>query len=304
MLRTAFVLGAGLGNRLRPLTEVRCKPLVPVCNRPLITYAFDHLLAHGFGRFVVNTHWLPEGYAREFPESVYRRTPIAFRHEPEILETGGGIKNVEDLLHGEAFLVYNGDIFTDLPLAPALRHHLRADNEVTMVLRSRDGPLQVAWDPTTGRVTDIGSRLFPGKPGEFLFTGIYVVSSSFLRRLPAGKKIGVISVFLDMIREGAALGGIVIDDGQWWDLGSREQYLAVHRRLPAGPWVSPEAQVATGVQLGGAVAIGAGARIGPGARLHDTIVWPGAEIAADAVLERCVVTGRHPVAGAHIDADL
>ncbi len=59
-MRTAFVLGAGLGTRLRPLTLVRPKPLIPVCNRPLITYAFDHLLAHGVERFVVNMHWRSE----------------------------------------------------------------------------------------------------------------------------------------------------------------------------------------------------------------------------------------------------
>src|SRR4051812_19671503 len=103
----AFVLGAGLGTRLRPLTEVRPKPLIPVCNRPLIEYAFDHLLtldgvdALRIERFVVNTHWLPEVYTRLFPDAQYRGKPIHFRHEPNILETAGGIKNVEDLLGGE-----------------------------------------------------------------------------------------------------------------------------------------------------------------------------------------------------------
>ena len=319
MLRTAFVLGAGMGTRLRPLTEVRCKPLVPVCNRPLIAYAFDHLLAHGFGRLVVNTHWLPEGYAREFPDRTYRRTPIFFRHEPDILETGGGIKNVEDLLGGETFLVYNGDILTDLPLAPAIREHVRSGNEVTMVLRSRGGPLQVALEAGSGRVADIGPQLHPEQAQRFLFTGLYVVSSAFLRRIPPSLKIGVIPIFRTMIREGAALGGVVIDDGQWWDLGSREQYLAVHRHLALGsaargrsngedpqvsPWIAAGAEVASGVQLTGAVAIGPCATVGAGACLHDTIVWPGAQILAGSALAGCVVTGRAAVSGHHAQEDL
>src|SRR3954467_6945214 len=100
----AFVPGARPGTRLRPLTEVRPKPLIPVCNRPLIEYAFDHLRGLGVERFVVNTHWLPEVYPRLFPEAQYPGRPIVFRHEPQILETAGGIKNVEDLLGSEPFI--------------------------------------------------------------------------------------------------------------------------------------------------------------------------------------------------------
>src|SRR5204862_2326676 len=86
-IRTAFVLGAGLGTRLRPLTNRRPKPLIPVVNRPLISYAFDHLLGVGVERLVVNTHWRAEAWQTAFPDSSYRGAPIAFRHEaPEVLE--------------------------------------------------------------------------------------------------------------------------------------------------------------------------------------------------------------------------
>jgi NDP-sugar pyrophosphorylase family protein len=305
-----FVLGAGLGKRLRPLTEVRPKPLVPVCNRPLITYAFDHLIAHGFSRFIVNTHWLAGEYAREFPENTYRGRPITFRHEPEILETAGGIKNVEDLLQSEDFLVYNGDILTDLPLAPVLHAHRAAGNEVTMVLRSKDGPLQISFDRPSGRVTDIGNRLGATQPEQFLFTGLYVVNRAFLARIPAAEKIGVVPIFLKMIQETARLGGVVIDDGHWWDLGERAQYLAVHRHFdedparPSAPWLAPGAEMAGDVTLSGACAVGAHARIGAGAQLADSIVWPGAVVEAGADLRDCIVTGRAPVAGTYLQADL
>ena len=106
MLRTAFVLGAGLGTRLKTLTARRPKPLIPVINKPLIAYAFDHLLAHGMERFVVNTHWKSEVYDHEFPEASYAGAPIAFRDEqPEVLETAGGIKNVQDLIGDAPFVV-------------------------------------------------------------------------------------------------------------------------------------------------------------------------------------------------------
>src|SRR5438876_9273035 len=82
----AFVLGAGLGTRLRPLTDHCPKPLILVANRPLLTYAFDHLLGAGVERFVVNTHWRADLFSRVFPEPLYRGAPVVFREEtPEVL---------------------------------------------------------------------------------------------------------------------------------------------------------------------------------------------------------------------------
>lgn len=320
MLRTAFVLGAGLGTRLKSLTTHRPKPLIPVVNKPLIAYAFDHLIAHGIERFVVNTHWRSEVYDREFPEASYKGVPIAFRDEqPGVLETAGGIKNVEDLLGGEPFIVYNGDILSTLPLDMAIRTHAQHENEVTMVLRSKDGPLQVSLDESTGLIRDIGRRLHAGEEPRFLFTGIYIVSPEFLARIPPATKISVVPLFIEMIRTGAKLGGVIIDDGHWWDLGNREQYLAVHRELANGtpllasglsplthpaPWIAPGAEIASDAQLTGATAIGEGAKVASGARLHDTVVWPGAEIAPDSDLTGCVVTEGARVSGRHLQADL
>ncbi|MEA3207743.1 MAG: mannose-phosphate guanylyltransferase [Chthoniobacter sp.] len=312
MIRTAFVLGAGLGTRLKALTARRPKPLIPVANEPLIGYAFQHLLSAGIERLVVNTHWQSGRYAEYFPNGSYGAADLVFRHEsPEVLETAGGIWNVRDLLGDEPFFVYNGDILTTLPIEPAIEAHLAQGNEVTMVLRSRDGPLQVAFDEATGRVTDLNHRVDPASALRFLFTGIYLVSPEFIRRIPPATKVSVIPIFCDMIRAGARLGGIVIDEGRWWDLGTREHYLDVHRDLATlpkfktapPPWIDPTARVARSAQLTGATAIGSGAVVGEDVRLHDCIVWAGARIAAGAVLERCVVTDGETAGGAHHDAD-
>ena len=304
-IANAFVLGAGLGTRLKRLTQARPKPLVLVAGKPLISYAFDHLLSSGVKRIVVNTHHCAEAYGRAFPNSSYRGAALTFRHEPELLETGGGIKNVEDLLGDAPFLVYNGDILTNLPLEPALAHHFVAGNEVTLVLRSHGGPLQVAFDPATSRVLDIGHRL-ERAPGTHLFTGIYVVNPAFLRRLRLEKR-SVIPTFLEMITQGAALGTVVLDSGDWWDLGTRQNYLEVHRTLraanPAARWVHPTAQVDSTARLTGATCVGAGAKIGPGAHLHDCILWEGTTIAPDSALTRCILTENQSACGTHTDVD-
>ncbi len=308
-IRTAFVLGAGLGTRLKSLTARRPKPLIPVVNRPLISYAFDHLLGAGVKRFVVNTHWRAEAYSTAFPDTSHRGAPITFRHEsPEVLETAGGIKNAEDLIGDAPFIVYNGDILTDLPLAPALDHHATSGNEVTMILRSKDGPLHISLDNSSGRIADIGRRLDSAREPRFLFTGIYLVNPEFLSRIPAATKISVVPIFCEMIREHAKLGGIVIDDGHWWDLGTREQYLAVHRaisdfRFQISDWVDASAHISTSAKIEGATAIGAGARIGDGAHLRDCLVWENAEVAPGAQLDRCIVTDGARAFGTHRDHD-
>jgi mannose-1-phosphate guanylyltransferase len=305
VISTAFVLGAGLGTRLKSLTSRRPKPLIPVANRPLITYAFDHLLGAGIERLVVNTHWRAEAYARTFPELEYRGASLHFREEtPEVLETAGGIWNVRDLLGDTPFIVYNGDILSDLPLAPAIRAHFDHGHEVTMILRSGGGPLQVAFDAATSRVTDIGSRVDATAAPRFLFSGIYLVSPQFIQRIPAATKISVVPLFCDMIREGGKLGGIVIDEGHWWDLGSREHYLDVHRDLSEGqPWIDPTAQIDATAQLLGATAIGPNAKVGPGAILRDTLVWDEGEVAANASLTRCIITTGARAKGQHTDTD-
>ncbi|HWL54210.1 MAG TPA: sugar phosphate nucleotidyltransferase [Chthoniobacteraceae bacterium] len=311
--RRAFVPGAGLGTRLGQLTRETPKPLVPVAGKPLVFNALDHLIAAGISEIVVNTHHCAQRYGEVFPEGHYRGVPLAFRHEPVLLETGGGIKNVEDLLSGEPFIVYNGDILSDLPLEPAIAHHRDSGNEVTLVARSHGGPLHLALDfgaPAeggypAGRVADIRQQLGRA-PGTHLFTGIYLISPAFFQRLATGAH-PVVPVFLKMIETGARLGAIVIDDGLWHDLGTREAYLDAHRLLlgrdPSLPTVHPDAKIAPGARISGSTFVGPGATIGEDVVLHDCVLWHGVTIARGSRLTRCIVTDRRSLSGTHCDAD-
>ncbi len=313
----AFILGAGLGTRLRPLTEDLPKPLVPIFQKPLITFALDHLRDAGCTRFVINTHHAPERFAEAFPEASYAGCPLHFRHEPVLLETGGGIANVADLLGDEPFLVYNADILSDLPLAPLVAEHRRAGNMVTLALRSHAGPRHIAFDRVSGRVLDIRNIAGTGARDEFIFAGIYLVEPEFLSLLHPGEKRSVIPTFIEMIQSGAKLGGAIIDEGRWWDVGTREAYLQLHRDLPAldfptfpvrdSDWrvrVHPSARIGKGVELRGCSVIGAEAEAGAGAVLEDTLVWRGAQVAPAAQLQNCVVRMGSWAEGIWRDADI
>jgi NDP-sugar pyrophosphorylase family protein len=157
MIKQAFVLGAGLGLRLRPMTEHMPKPLVPIFNKQLITFSLDHLRSLGVDSFVINTHRLPEEFHAVFGSGEYEGLPVKLAHEPDLLETGGGIKNAEPLLRAdEPFITYSGDILTDIELQPLIDEHFAKGNDVTLGLREDGLSTDIAL--SDGRVVDIAGK--------------------------------------------------------------------------------------------------------------------------------------------------
>jgi mannose-1-phosphate guanylyltransferase len=224
-INTAFILGAGLGMRLRPLTEHTPKPLLEIGHRPIITYAMEHLRAIGVKHFIINTHHCAEKYAEAFPKNNDDGIPITFRHEPVLLDTAGGIKNIEDLIAGEErIIVYNGDIITNMPLALLLEKHFAGQTEVTLALRSR-GPLLNVNIDNNGFVCDMRHILKNQGVKNCLFAGIYIVEKRFLKRLTAGKIESVVLPLVEMIRENPrSVSCVVIDEGYWYDVGTMDEY--------------------------------------------------------------------------------
>jgi NDP-sugar pyrophosphorylase family protein len=224
-INTAFILGAGLGTRLRPLTENTPKPLLPIGGKPIITYTMEHLRSIGVKRFIVNTHHCAEKYKEAFSKGKWKGIPITFRHEPILLDTAGGIKNIEDLIaNEERTIVYNGDIITNLPIASLVDKHFAGQTEVTLALRSR-GPLLNVNIDKDGFVCDMRHILKNPGVKSCLFAGIYIVEKDFLKRLQAGKIESIVLPLIEMIKENShSVGGVVIDEGYWYDLGTVDEY--------------------------------------------------------------------------------
>ena len=308
----AFVLGAGLGTRLRPLTEELPKPLVPIFQKPLITFALDHLIDLGIGKIFINTHRLPETFAAAFPGNRYSGLDLNFVNEPVLLETGGGIKNIEAQLGRDPFITYSGDVLTDVPLQPLLDEHVNRGNDVTLALRQTRLGSAIAF--RDGRVVDISGRR--GIPGNFDFANIAIWNPAIIDRIPAGQKISFIPILGEWISEGGKIGGVVLDKGQWFNLGSRAEYFDVHRAILGGwrpgyvketDWtaaIHPSAVVDPSATIRGCSVVGKDCRVGGGALLDNTIVWPGSQIASNAELFGCIVRAQKTATGIHRDIDI
>lgn len=313
MITRAFVLGAGLGMRLRPLTEDLPKPLIPIFQKPLITFVLDHLIAAGVRSFVINTHHLPAAFRDFFAEGNYRGNPLQLVNEPQILGTGGGIKNVESLLREEHFISYSGDLLTDIELAPLLEEHFSAGNDVTLALRETEHGRDVAIKGD--RIVDITNRY--GHPGRFDFAGIGIWKRAVFERIPPGRHVSYIPILAKWIGEGGRIGGVVLNERKWFNIGSRREYLEAHRvtfeeawkpdyvESPAWPVrVADDAEIDPTARLSGFYSIGPGCRVGPGAIIENTILWPGAQIASRACLRNCIVRSQRKAQGELRDTDI
>jgi len=312
-ITTAFILGAGLGTRLRPLTESCPKPLIPIFHKPLITFALDHLIAAGIRRFVINTHRLADQFNDLFGTGQYAGHPVTLVHEPELLETGGGIKNAEELLGNETFMSYSGDVLTDVNLRLLIEEHFARGNDVTLGLR--DTGLASGIAVRDGRVIDIANHY--GTPGTLDFANIAVWNREIFRRLPPSRKISFIPVLNEWIGDKGKIGGVILNDGQWFNIGSADDYLHVHQKILADSWkpqfvgeaswplrIHPSAEVSSDGRLTGCTVVGSNCKIGSGAVLEDTILWAGAQIASRSRLSRCIVRSHQVVSGTHNDSVL
>jgi mannose-1-phosphate guanylyltransferase len=309
----AFILAAGRGTRLRPLTDDLPKPLVPIFQKPLITFALDHLIDAGVSRFVINTHRLPELFRFFFAENSYAGHSITLVHEPDLLETGGGIKNVERYLGSEPFITYSGDVLTNMDLPPLIEEHFRRGNDVTLALRNTGLASDVAL--RDHHVVDLANRY--GTTGNLDFANVAVWNPSIFKQIPSRQKISFIPIVADWIGKSGKIGGLVMNDGKWFNIGSRAEYLEVHRTILREHWmpyyirtrewperVAKSATVDPSAEVRGCSVVGENCHVDAGAVLEDTILWPASQIASKSQLHSCIVRSQKKVSGIHRNSDI
>jgi mannose-1-phosphate guanylyltransferase len=276
----AMVLCAGLGTRLRPLTDELPKPLVPVGDRSVLEHVLGNLRRAGVERFVLNTHHGVEAFERlELPG-------VARTHEPAILGTAGGVANAAAALGPGDVLVHNGDILAEVDVAALLaarRPDALAVLAVNGGLPAGAGTVGIDGD---GRVARLRGRRFGDEVAGGDFAGVQVLAERARLLLPAvGCLVG--DVYLPALERGdSVLAAPVV---AWFrDIGTIAEYLDANLAwLGARAAWAAEATVAAEIALDRAV-VGAGAVVGGSGAVRESVVWPGAR--ATAPLDRSVVT--------------
>jgi mannose-1-phosphate guanylyltransferase len=320
----AVILVGGEGTRLRPLTSLVPKPIVPLVDRPFIVHMLDWLRAHGVADVILACGFEPTKVRDALGDGSALGVSLRYVEEPEPLGTAGALKFAEEHLE-DRFLMLNGDVLTDIDLGEQIAQHERTGARGTLALAP------VADPSAYGLVRlqdDRAVREFVEKPGadqidtNLISAGAYVLERSVLDLIPPGRNVSIErEVWPALVGDG--LYGYAAQDAYWLDIGTPETYLQgtfdllqgkvrgdVVQRIGDGCVIADDAEVGPLAALGPGVTIEsrarvdravvlAGVHVGAGAQLSDCIVAPGATIGAGSVVSDGAVIGE----GVRIGAD-
>jgi mannose-1-phosphate guanylyltransferase len=326
---TAVILVGGEGTRLRPLTQRTPKPMLPLVDRPLIEYTFEHLRRYGVRRIVLSCGYLPTQIEQHYGAQT-AGVEVEYKVEDSPLGTGGAIAFGAEGLD-ETFLAVNGDSLRGADLGALIDFHRERGAQATILLTpvadpSRYGLVRLAAD---GRVTGFLEKPRPDEiDTDLINAGVYVLEPEVLEHVPRGQMVSIErDVFPRLVEQGTCYGLAL--PGYWLDVGTPASYLQAHRDVlersvpsdvgdalgrdyttvhptarvsPAARLIPPvavgrDAVIESGVRVGSLAVVGAGARVGEGSVVEHAVVQAGVELGAG-----CVVLGSIVGEGARLGA--
>jgi dTDP-glucose pyrophosphorylase len=221
----ALILAAGLGTRLKPHTRSWPKPLFPIDGRPVLGLMIDNLKRAGCTEVAVNAHHLTHRIRAYVDENDFG-LPVHLSHESEILGTGGAIRHLSSFWGSDPFFVVNADIVTDIDLAKVYRTHCKRGRIVTLVMHDRE-PFNHVWVDEYDRITGFDKYTEPmlqNNQRKMAFTGIHVMDTATIGRIPGDIFSDIISVYQQMIDKGLSIHAHVVADHYWQDMGTPKRY--------------------------------------------------------------------------------
>jgi mannose-1-phosphate guanylyltransferase/phosphomannomutase len=300
-------MAGGEGTRLRPMTANQPKPMLPVVNRPIMEHVLRLLRKHELTETVVTVQFLASMVRNYFGDGEDFGMSLQYATEETPLGTAGSVKNAEDALRDEPFLVISGDALTDIDLSDLIKFHKDNQAMVTVALARVPDPLEfgIVIVDDDGRIQRFLEKPTWGQVfSDTVNTGIYVMQPEVLAEVPAGQVVDwSADVFPKLLENGARLYGWIAD-GYWEDIGSHESYLKAQAdvlsgrvaveiegfEVSPGIWVAASAEVDPEAVLKGPLCIGDYAKIEAGAQLREyTVVGSNVIVKEGAFLDRAVV---------------
>ena len=233
----ALIFAAGLGTRLKPITDSMPKALVPVAGRPMLEHVILHLKEQGFTDIVINIHYLGQQIIDFLQAHDNFGVNICISDErSEVLETGGGILKAADLLDdGEPFLVHKSDILTNIDLRTFYQQHIDSQADATLLVGHRDTSRYLIFDQTdtlcgwinkkTGEQKPEGFSYDPTLHEAWAFGGIHVISPTLLRYMREdgwSGKFSIIPFYLSVCHKARLMASPIQSDRYWFDIGKME----------------------------------------------------------------------------------
>jgi mannose-1-phosphate guanylyltransferase len=309
----AMVLAAGLGTRLRPLTNEITKPMVPVLDRPVIEHILDLLARHSIEEVIANLHYFPDSIREYFGER------MEYRFEEELLGTAGGVRACAEFFGDESFLVISGDALTDIDLTAFAARHRETGGIATLAVKevAETREYGVVLHDREGRITGFQEKPAPAEALSNLGNcGIYIFSPEIFDYFPQRPFVDWAQDVFPVLLENDVPFHIHEVGEYWNDVGSLAELrqgtfdalrgrlrldidgretapgviVAGDTALPLdleveGPaWIGRDVRLGAKLRLTGPVVIGDGVSIGDGAQLRESIIFPGTDLAAGAIL--------------------
>lgn len=289
----AMILAAGLGTRLRSLTSNIPKALVPVRNRPVIDRVIQYLKGQGVSEIVVNAHHHHKQIVKHLDGGRPFGLNIEVRVEPEILGTGGGIKNTEDFWGTEPFIVINADILTDIDLSKARKEHNKTGGLATLILHNHESFNQVQIDNRLN-ITDIAAK---SHTGRLAFTGIHIIAPELFQHIEPDVFSNIIDCYRDLIRSGNQITACVSSGHYWRDIGSVESYMLANKEtLGNKPFIKgSNCRIHNSVKLEDWAIIGDNTHLEKDAVIRRSILWENIKVKKCARVIDSIVTGSREI---------
>jgi mannose-1-phosphate guanylyltransferase len=297
----ALILAGGKGTRLRPLTVYTPKPIVPVLNRPFLTYQLEILRRAGVKDIVLSLNYQPDKIEQILGDGSQFGVNLRYVTEPSPMGTAGAYKYAANEIR-ETTIILNGDVLTDLDLNAVIKQHKEQKAEATIVLTPVENPSAYGLVETE---TDLRVKRFLEKPSleelsglttNNINAGIYIIEPSVLDLIPEGENYSFeYKLFPDLLNKNRAFYAYVMDKNYWQDIGTPKSYLQAHQDFLIGKLSGFEIDRAAKndvshiANVDKTSVLAEDCVIKPNARIINSVIGKGVQIEERAVVENSVI---------------
>jgi NDP-sugar pyrophosphorylase family protein len=236
----AMILAAGLGTRLKPLTDSKPKALLPLAGKPLLYYIINKLISEGINQIIINVHRFPDMIIDYVKREKNFGIKIEFSREEALLDTGGGLKKASWFFDDDQpFVLHNADVLSEIDLHKMVEYHNQKKPLASLAVRHRktsryllfnQDNLLVGWQSLeTDKKEIIGSTAYDSQMLSFM--GIHILSPEIFSLLPPENNFSIINAYLDLARNGHHMVGYRNDEDFWVDLGRKENLQQAEKYL-------------------------------------------------------------------------